>query len=130
MPAGLRHSARPLEGEPLRYHSPLHILGKNDPDLEEGVRGLNEIWHSLEVGFKPYPVGLFNNGPVEICLDFLAESPIDVGAIDSVVVRTYHDAWKFTGQKYTTTESNYVDLRVGSDGDAKSSLSDVRLWLV
>jgi hypothetical protein len=45
-------------------------------------------------------------------------------------VRTYHDAWKFTGQKYTTTESNYVDLRVGSDGDAKSSLSDVRLWLV
>ena len=63
-------------------------------------------------------MGLSNNGPVEICLDILVECPIDVGAIDPVVVRTYRDGWKFTGQKYTTTESNYVDLRVGSDGDA------------
>ena len=43
-------------------------------------------------------MGLFNNGPVEICLDILVECPIDVGAIDPVVVRTYHDGWKFTGQ--------------------------------
>ena len=118
------YRAGPLEGEPPRYHSPLHILGKNDPDLDEGVRGLNEIWHSLEVGFKPYPVGLFNNGPVEICLDFLAEKPIDVGAIDSVVVRTYHDAWKFTGQKYTTTESNYVDAHLSMPYSLAVTLMD------
>ena len=83
-----------------------------------------KIWHSLEVGFKPNPVGLFNNGPVEICLDILVECPIDVGAIDSVVVRTYHDAWKFTGQKYTTTESNYVDAHLSMPYSLAVTLMD------
>ncbi|MDP6884651.1 MAG: MmgE/PrpD family protein, partial [Rhodospirillales bacterium] len=118
------YRAGPLEGEPPRYHSPLHILGKSDPDLEAAVRGIGEVWHSLEVGFKPYPVGLFNIGPVEICLDLLAEKPIDVGAIDSVDVRTYHDAWKFTGEKYTTTESNYVDAHLSMPYSVAVTLMD------
>ena len=118
------YRAGPLEGEPPRYHSALHILGKKDPDLEAAVRGLSEVWHTLEVGFKPYPVGLFIIGPVEICLDLLAESPIDVGAIDSVDVRTYHDGWKFTGEKDTTTESNYVDAHLSMPYSVAVTLTD------
>ena len=71
--------------------------------LEEAVRGIGEHWHSLEVGFKPYPVGLFNIGPVEACLAMLGEAPVDVGQIEAVNIETYHDARKFTGEKYTTT---------------------------
>ena len=118
------YRAGPLEGEPPRFHSALYILGNSKPKLSEALRGLGSVWHSLEVGFKPYPVGLFNIGPVEICLDLLAENPIDVSEVDSVEIRTYHDAWKFTGQKYTTTESNYVDAHLSMPYSVAVTLMD------
>ena len=57
-----------------------------------GRPGHRRALASLEVGFKPYPVGLFNIGPVEACLAMLDEAPIDVGRIESVQIETYHDA--------------------------------------
>ena len=114
----------PLEGEPPRYHAPLYILGEPNPDLNEAVRGIGEHWHSLEVGFKPYPVGLFNIGPVEACRTMLKEAPIDVGGIESIQVRTYHDARKFTGEKYTTTHSNYVDAHLSMPFSIAVTLMD------
>lgn len=120
--AGYR--AGPLEGEPPRYHASLRILGCDDPDLEEAVRGIGEVWHALEVGFKPYPVGHLNVGPVEICLDLMAERPINAAEVESVQIGTYHDAWKFTGQKYTTTESNYVDSHLSMPFTVAVTLMD------
>ena len=121
------YRAGPLEGEPPRYHSPLHILGCDNPNLDEAVRGLGEVWNVLEVGFKPYPVGLFIIGPVEICLDLMAEAPIDPAAIDTVAVRTYHDAWNFTGEKYTTTDSNYVDAHLSMPYIVAVTLTDGKM---
>ena len=133
--AGYR--AGPLEGEPPRFHAALHILGESNPDLEEAVRAIGTLWHSLEVGFKPYPVGLFNIGPVELILAMLGEAPIDTDRIESVLVRTYHDARKFTGEKYTTPDSNFVDAYLSMpycvavtliDGEmTPGQLSDARL---
>lgn len=118
------YRAGPLEGEPPRYHASLRILGRDDPDLEEAVRGIGNVWHSLEVGFKPYPVGHLNVGPVEICLYLMAEKPINAAEVESVEIRTYHDAWKFTGQKYTTTESNYVDAHLSMPFTVAVTLMD------
>jgi 2-methylcitrate dehydratase PrpD len=120
--AGYR--AGPLEGEPPRYHASLRILGCDDPDLGAAVRGIGEEWHTLEVGFKPYPVGHLNVGPVEICLLLMAEKPIDAAAVESVQIRTYHDAWQFTGQKYTTTESNFVDAHLSMPFTVAVTLMD------
>ena len=120
--AGYR--AGPLEGEPPRYHAPLYILGNPEPDLEEAVRDIGEHWHSLEVGFKPYPVGLFNIGPVEACLAMLDEAPIDADRIEAVTIETYHDARKFTGEKYTTTRSNYVDAHLSMPCSVAVTLMD------
>ena len=92
--------------------------------LEEAVRGIGEHWHSLEVGFKPYPVGLFNIGPVEACLAMLGEAPIDVGQIEAVNIETYHDARKFTGEKDTTTRSNYVDAHLSMPCSVAVTLMD------
>ena len=91
------------------------------------MRGLGEVWNVLEVGFKPYPVGLFIIGPVEICLDLMAEAPIDPAAIDTVAVRTYHDAWNFTGEKYTTTDSNYVDAHLSMPYIVAVTLTDGKM---
>ena len=118
------YRAGPLEGEPPRFHSALHILGNNKPNLKEAVSGLGEIWHSLELGFKPYPVGLFNIGPVEICINLIKDNPIDISEVVSVEVLTYHDAWKFTGQKYTTTKSNYVDAHLSMPYSVAVTLMD------
>ena len=118
------YRAGPLEGEPPRYHAALHILGRENPDLAEAVRGLGEVWHALEVGFKPYPVGLFNIGPVEAALALVAERPIAAADIEAVEIRTYHDARKFTGEKYTTATSNYVDAHLSMPYSVAVTLID------
>ena len=118
------YKSGPLEGEPPRYHAPLFILGQPNPDLEEAVRGIGSHWHSLEVGFKPYPVGLFNIGPVEVCLTMMKEAPIDVAAVESIKIETYHDARKFTGEKYTTTSSNFVDAHLSMPCSVALTLMD------
>ena len=118
------YRAGPLEGEPPRYHAALHILGRENPDLAEAVRGLGEVWHSLEVGFKPYPVGLFIIGPVEAALALIAEQPIAAADIEAVEIRTYHDARKFTGEKYTTVASNYVDAHLSMPYSVAVTLID------
>jgi 2-methylcitrate dehydratase PrpD len=120
--AGYR--AGPLEGEPPRYHAALHILGCDRPDLAESVRDIGERWHSLEVGFKPYPVGLFINGPVEVCLALLAEAPIRAEDVQDALITTYHDGCKFTGEKYTTTRSNYVDAHLSMPYCVAVTLTD------
>jgi 2-methylcitrate dehydratase PrpD len=117
----------PLEGEPPRFHSALRILGCSKPDLDVATRGLGQLWHLLETGFKPYPVGLFNIGPVEICLVLLAEARIEAEAIKAITIRTYHDAWKFTGQKYTTIDSNYVDAHLSMPFSVAVTLMDGRM---
>ena len=114
----------PLEGEPPRYHAALHILGSPEPALDEAVRGIGERWHSLEVGFKPYPVGLFINGPVEVSLALLEEAPIRAEDIRDVLITTYHDGRKFTGEKYTTTASNYVDAHLSMPYCVAATLID------
>jgi len=106
------YRAGPLEGEPPRHHAALHILGCENPDLTEATRGFGKIWHSLEVGFKPYPVGLLIIGPVEAALALTAEKPITTDNIEAVEIKTYHEGLKFTGEKYTTTSSNYVDAHL------------------
>ena len=102
----------PLEGEPPRYHAALSMLGTNSQHGEASVSDLGESWTCLETGFKPYPVGLFNIGPVEICLDLVSQGAIDPSRIESIDVTTYHDAWRFTGQKYTTPASSHVDANL------------------
>ena len=133
--AGYR--AGPLEGEPPRHHAALVILGDGKPNLARAVAGLGEDWTSRELAFKPYPIGLLNVAPVEICLALAADHRIDPRAIEAVEVATYADAVHFTGRKYTTPESNFVDAHLSLpfcvaaaliDGEmTPSQLTDARL---
>jgi 2-methylcitrate dehydratase PrpD len=82
--AGYR--AGPLEGEPPRYHAALHVLSDGKPDLERMLAGLGERWVSEELAFKPYPIGLLNVAPVEICLIERAERDIDPAKVEAVEV--------------------------------------------
>ena len=106
------YGAGPLEGEEPRYHAALHILGDGNPDLDRAVAGLGETWATRELAFKPYPIGLLIIGPVEVILDQLARHRPDHRKVTAIEVRSYHDAQKFTGEKYTTTESNFVDAHL------------------
>jgi 2-methylcitrate dehydratase PrpD len=106
------YGAGPLEGEEPRHHAALRILGDGNPDIERAVAGLGETWATRELAFKPYPIGLLIIGPVEVILDQLTQHRRDHGEVAAIEVRSYHDAWKFTGEKYTTTESNFVDAHL------------------
>lgn len=107
------HQSGPLEGEAPRYHAVLHTtIGDAKPDLARIVRDLGEEWTCLEVGFKPYPVGIFIIGPVEVARLMMAEHVIDAADIETIDITTYMDAVNFTGIKYTTTESNFVDAHL------------------
>jgi 2-methylcitrate dehydratase len=49
---------------------------------------------------------------VEIVLDQLGQHPCNYQEVEAITVRSYHDAKKFTGEKYTSTESNFVDAHL------------------
>lgn len=119
--AGYR--AGPLEGEPPRYHAVLHILS-DGPDLERAVAGLNETWHTRDVAYKPYPVGHLIVGVIELILDVLAERRIKPDEVAAVDITTFMHAVMFTGKKYTTTESNYVDAHFSIPYCVAATLSD------
>ena len=54
----------------------------------------------------------------------LKEAPIDVAAIAAIKIETYHDARKFTGEKYTTTSSNFVDAHLSMPCSVALTLMD------
>ena len=120
--AGYR--AGPLEGEPPRRHAVLRILGEPDPDLDRAVEGLGEVWTTRELAFKPYPIGLLIIGPVEIVLDQLAERRLRPEEIRSVEVRTFEAGVTFTGGKYTTVDSNFVDAHLSIPFCLSAALTD------
>ena len=97
----------PLEGEPPRYHAPLHTLS-DGPKLERALEGLGETWHCRRVAFKPYPVGHLIVGPVELILEILMEREVAPEEVEAIDIRTYNHAIFRTG-KYATPESSYID---------------------
>jgi 2-methylcitrate dehydratase PrpD len=106
------YEAGPLEGEPPRHHAILRTLSDGNPDLTKCTDGFGSVWHSLEVAFKPYPVGLLNVGPIQLALQLRRDPAFDVDAIECIEVATYKEAALFTGQKYTTPESNFIDCHL------------------
>ncbi len=106
--AGYR--AGPLEGEPPRYHAALQILS-SERNLDKCVTGLGTKWHTLEVAFKPFPIGHLIIGPVEATLE-LRKRNIDPKRVKSIRVTTFRDAVTFTGKKYTSVNSNHVDAHL------------------
>jgi 2-methylcitrate dehydratase PrpD len=106
------YQAGPLEGEGPRNHAALQILSDGNPDFDAATKGLGETWATRELAFKPYPIGLLIIGPVEIVLDQLGQHQCNYQEVEAITVRSYHDAKKFTGEKYTTTESNFVDAHL------------------
>ncbi|PYM19523.1 MAG: hypothetical protein DMD81_03595 [Candidatus Rokuibacteriota bacterium] len=100
-------SAGPLEGEPPRYHAALRLLS-DAVDLERPLASLGTEWRCLELAYKPYPIGLLNIGPVELCIELVARDAVSADEIERVEVVTYKEAAHFVG-KYTTPESSYID---------------------
>jgi 2-methylcitrate dehydratase PrpD len=97
-----------LEGDPPRYHAPLHTLSDGGPKLERVIEGLGSKWHCRRVCYKPYPAGHLIIGPVELVLDVLAERHIDWQAVAGIDIVTYDHAI-FRCGKYSTVDSSYID---------------------
>ena len=91
--------------------------------------GLGERWATRELAFKPYPIGLLIIGPVEIVLDRLRDSRPDPDQIESVRVRSYEAAHKFTGEKYTTVNSNFVDAHLSIPFCLAAALTDGQMTI-
>jgi len=123
------YEAGPLEGEPPRHHAILHTLSDGKPDLARALSGLREDWETLEVGFKPYPVGLLNVGPIQIALELRKEHEIDVRNVDHIEVVTFKEAAQFTGTKYTTPRSNFIDCHLSTPFCVAAALFDGELTL-
>jgi hypothetical protein len=68
----------------------MYLMGDGKPDLAKALAAIGSEWHILRSAFKPYPVGIIV-GPVEICLDPLAERKIAPDDIASVTVTTYKE---------------------------------------
>jgi 2-methylcitrate dehydratase PrpD len=100
-------SAGPLEGEPPRHHAALRLLADAIDD-ERALADLGSDWRCLELAYKPYPIGLLNIGPVEICLDVYHNEKLHGDDIERIEVITYKEAAHFVG-KFTTPESSYID---------------------
>lgn len=98
----------PLEGDPPRFHAPLHTLSAGEPDLEAVIEGIGDKWHARRVCYKPYPVGHLIVGPVELVLGILAERRVDWRDVESVDIVTYDHAIFRTG-KYSSLQSSYID---------------------
>lgn len=123
------YEAGPLEGEPPRHHAILCTLSDGKPDLARALSGLGENWETLEVGFKPYPVGLLNVGPIQIALELREEHKIDVRNVDHIEVVTFKEAAQFTGTKYTTPRSNFIDCHLSTPFCVAAALMDGELTL-
>jgi 2-methylcitrate dehydratase PrpD len=119
--------AGPLEGEPPRHHAVLRTLSDGNPDLSRCTDDLGAVWHSMEVAFKPYPVGLLNVGAIQLCLSLRREAGFDFPEIERVEVSTYKEAAIFTGQKYTTAESSFIDCHLSLPFCVAISLIDGEL---
>jgi len=123
--AGYR--AGPLEGEAPRYHAALQILS-TERDLNKCVRGLGSKWHTLEVAFKPFPIGHLIIGAVEASL-VLRKEAIDPKNVKSIRVTTFRDAVTFTGKKYTSVDSNHVDAHLSIPYSVAVALIDGQLTI-
>jgi 2-methylcitrate dehydratase PrpD len=119
--------AGPLEGEPPRYHAVLRTLSDGEPDLAKCLADLGSEWHSLEVAFKPYPVGLLNVGPIQLCLSLRNTPGFSVDQVESVDVATYKEAALFTGQKYTTPETGFIECHLSMPFCVAAALTEGRL---
>jgi 2-methylcitrate dehydratase PrpD len=106
------YEAGPLEGEPPRHHAILKTLSDGQPDLAKCTDGLGSVWHTLEVAFKRYPVGLLNVGPIQLALTLRTSPGFDTEKIERIDVTTYKEAALFTGQKYTTPASSFIDCHL------------------
>jgi len=123
------YEAGPLEGEPPRHHAILYTLSDGRPDLGRALSGLGENWETREVGFKPYPVGLLNVGPIQVALELRDQHEIDVRNIDRIEVVTFKEAAQFTGTKYTTPRSNFIDCHLSTPFCVAAALIDGELTL-
>ncbi len=123
--AGYR--AGPLEGEPPRHHAALQILSR-ERDLTKCVSGLGTQWHTMDVAFKPFPIGHLIIGAVEATLALRKET-IDPRKVESIQVTTFKDAVTFTGKKYTSVHSNHVDAHLSIPYCVAVSLIDGQLTL-
>lgn len=101
-------SAGPLEGEPPRYHAALRLMSDGVVDEKRSIADMGTDWRCLELAYKPYPIGLLNIGPVELCIEMVLQDKVDADTIERIEVLTYKEAAHFVG-KYTTTESSYID---------------------
>jgi 2-methylcitrate dehydratase PrpD len=120
-------SAGPLEGEPPRFHAALRILS-DAVDLERALADLGTEWRCLELAYKPYPIGLLNIGPVELCIAFVHEDRVAADEIERVEVVTYKEAAHFVG-KYTTPDSSYIDCYLSLPYCIAVALSDGTLGI-
>lgn len=100
-------SSGPLEGEPPRFHAAMHLLSEVF-DEKRALAELGTVWRCMELAYKPYPIGLLNIGPVEICIELVREHKLNADHIERIEVATYKEAAHFVG-KYTTPESSYID---------------------
>jgi MmgE/PrpD C-terminal domain len=97
----------PLEGEPPRYHAPLHTLSDGGPKLDLALEGLGDYWHSRRVAFKPSGrpsdrrAGRNHSRHPQAAADRLAR---DRG----VNIITYKHAIFRTG-KYSSPVTTYID---------------------
>jgi 2-methylcitrate dehydratase PrpD len=123
--AGMR--AGPLEGQPPRFHGPLPIVS-DKVDTALALDGLGTNWRIEELAYKPFPIGLLNIGPVEICRKMAKRRRLRLDDVATIRVRTYKDAAHFV-TKYTSTESDYIDCYLSLPYCVAVTLMDGDLWL-
>ena len=96
--------------------------------MNKCISGLGSKWHTLEVAFKPFPIGHLIIGAVEATLE-LRKDKIDPKKVKSIRVTTFRDAVTFTGKKYTSVDSNHVDAHLSIPYSVAVALIDGQLTI-
>ena len=117
------YEAGPLEGLEPRKHGFMNISSK-DMKPENLTDRLGSTWQSSGCSQKLYPVGLLIIGPVQVTLDLVKKHRIEADQVESILVTSYEETWRFVGRHFTTTESTYVDAHLSLPYAVAVSIAD------
>ena len=89
---GFRGAADPFEGKAGFFHA-----YAPDPDPEKALKGLGEVWETMETAVKPYPSCRYSHAAMDALIELRAANDIKPEDVKSVEIGLPETGWKIIG---------------------------------
>ena len=102
---GFRGAADPFEGKAGFFHA-----YAPDPDPEKALKGLGEVWETMETAVKPYPSCRYSHAAMDALIELRAADDIKPEDVKSVEIGLPETGWKIIGDP---EQAKHAPLGVG-----------------